>query len=53
MKATMLLDGPTYQMYLFCIYFNRFVQNTGYLQLENMMRKLFVAWGHWNFMNEA
>ena len=32
MKATLLLDGPIYQMYLYCIYYNRFVQNTGYLQ---------------------
>ena len=34
MKATMLLDGPIYQMYLYCIYYNRFVQNTGHLQRD-------------------
>ena len=33
-EGKMLLDGPIYQMYLYCIYYNRFVQNTGHLQRD-------------------
>ena len=29
------------------------MQNTGYLQIENMIQKIFVARGHWNSLNEA